>query len=551
MKVLLLPDRQNARPNSENNLCKTPSAERENLPRTRIHLHTLQNPEPPSCSPPRSSEMLTALFAQPILASYKRVNKVGNKNLRCFPGHSPTGHCESGFCGQPVILHVPGASLSAATYVAEFTLKDSPLNTKAKFAPVEDCFPGQRLGDTIVFNRDCHGWRYSWVSTRHTAGQLHVLRVNVILDGFVVGAVDSSPFTVSSLRNQVVSEALGAVSPSDPLRLVLMAIHERVHDDCNDLDFGDFADDWEGSSGGFFDDATLMDVENEDKLLAIERVDALLARMSSFILQNFNTWRSMHAMKVDLDNHLLQCEGRSIHAVADELCDLFGMRLDCQPAVVPMGNTEVLFKSAFAAAQGMLPSGSAICPEFVLGGPNDVSGHYRVPESFLTFSHDVRLKAGWSALEMNISRNYSDLRILTKVLSPLDISMCAPGKAGLHKSILLKLCVLRGLSCARACKCSRQAPCRNEANRPPDCRPLQFAADHSRIVFAWAHSTGFVKVTMMRPNFRMLQSISKRSGLSRTLETHWETQHLVNAATDEWATDSSIDAVLQDIDEVA
>jgi hypothetical protein len=414
----------------------------------RIFMQTPNREKEPWLTPTGCpTAMLTSIFTQPILASYKRVNKVGNRNLRCFPDHSPSGHCESGFCGQPVILHLPGASLSPATYVGEFTLKDAPALLNGRFEPGEDCFFGECLDDMVMFNRECDGWRYGWASTRHTAGQLHVFRVNILMDGELVRAVDSSSFTISGMRNQVVNEALRTLPPSDPLRLILRAIHERVQEDSIDLDFGNFAD-WDGVSA---DDAmSLMDDQNEGRLLAMERLDALLDRVATFVIDNFHAWRTLHALNADLNEHLFQTEGRGTGAVASEIRELLGMRLECPPPAARLDSSEVLFRSALAFAQSGLPPGTAICPGFILGGSNDVSGCYRLPKALFSYSNDLRLRLGWLPLDLSIWSSCLEPHVFSKVLGPHEISMWFSSKTGMHKSMLLKLCVLRACLLFRA-----------------------------------------------------------------------------------------------------
>jgi hypothetical protein len=78
---------------------------------------------------------------------------------------------------------------------------------------------------------------------------------------------------------------------------------------------------------------------------------------------------------------------------------------------------------------------------------------------------------------------------------------------------------------------------------------LRFAAGQSRVIFAWAHSTGIVKVTFIPPSFRMVQTHSITQDPVKAMKTRWETQRLVNAGTDEWATDSQIEMFMELVDD--
>jgi len=344
--------------------------------------------------------------------------------------------------------------------------------------------------DSVVFNQVCHGWRYGWVSSRHTSNQLHVFRVYILMNDVVIGASDSSPFTVSSLRNRNVSEVLGALSTTDPLRVILVAIHDRVHNDSMDLDFGDFAD-FSKNPDIFIDEAqlnSLMDVESEEKLLAIERVDALLDRMSLYIFENFPKWLNMGAMKDDLELFTFETEGLSVEDVACDISDLFGIKIvHVLPQVSqPEENADKMSKLALQTALSVLPPGVQICESFTLGGINDLSGHYRRPANLFPFANDVKAKMGWSLLEMNIWTRYMNPSVYIKILNGQEASICFRGRLGLQKTLMLRT---------------------NSANRPLDIRPLQFSAASTKVIYFWPSTTGWV---MVRRTFALI-SISSNT----------------------------------------
>jgi len=365
--------------------------------------------------------MLSLTFTQPLNSCYKRVNKSGNKNLRCFPRHSPSGHSDSTYCGQPVIVHVPGSEQTSLEYLAEFALDKSPATAipasrqlSSGEARPASFFVGQRLGnDLVIFNHQQHGWPYEWVSSRYTGHQLHVFRVYCVEGGNnLVATFDSSPFTVSSLRDKNVFEALGALSSNDPFRLILRAIHDRVATDDADLDFsgldyddGDGGGVQLGNPGIFTDNVVLLDKESEERLLAVENLDALLNRIALFIGENFHKWRGMNALKIDCVDFLSKMEGVNVDQVVAELGNVLGIKLladsNLQPKVLA-DHSDNMFQLALATARSCLVQGSAICPCFTLNGSNDISGHYRRPEAFLKCMNDINCSFGWSQLDVKL-----------------------------------------------------------------------------------------------------------------------------------------------------
>ncbi|GBG29669.1 Hypothetical Protein FCC1311_058902 [Hondaea fermentalgiana] len=164
---------------------------------------------------------------------YQRNNKFGGqKNLRCYPTCSVSGHRDSGFCGTSLTcivqdLPVLDAETEYRAY-GEFiicgtkelmrpntTLPLAEAQAKERTAalPKLPWLAGDvRLQDdnsfSIAFNRQLGGWHYGWRANKHSCDSYHCFRAYIFKlkadspDLVYVGSVSSPVFQVYSRRRQ-------------------------------------------------------------------------------------------------------------------------------------------------------------------------------------------------------------------------------------------------------------------------------------------------------------------------------------------------------------
>jgi len=359
------------------------------------------------------------MFLAVFEPTYRRVNKSGNRNLRCFPSHSTNQHNDYGFCGQPVIFYCP-VVVPGTTFTASFVLKDSPL---VPFALGGDgVFPGEITRDNrVVFNRELRGWEYTWTSSRHTATSLHCLRVCVNEPGHPLIFVDSAPFIVSAFRNREDMQLKSPGALSEPVRIIFGAIRDRL--DLNETE--ELA--WDAvettmvdaaSDGGWTDDFEAMDDADVNELVSLDMLDATLARTANFIHERFASFHSVAELCVALGRFLQESESTTVGALTQNVQRLLGVRLEPARAAATtlMLGVDDFFASALRELADMLQlEGSSFVPEF--NAHNDVSGAFQPGPELGTFVNSYRSKTGWSTLERSIHKSYvSSLRI--EILGP-------------------------------------------------------------------------------------------------------------------------------------
>jgi len=426
----------------------------------------------------------TVHFVQPFNSSYRRVNKAGQKNLRCFPAHSPTGHQAARFCGCPIIVQVTtvaSANPDVVEYLGELVLASSPARTSIS-SNSTPLMRGTRRGNSVVFNVDSQVWRYDWVSSFSACRAMHVFRVYVVEGGLVVEVCDSPAFTVSSFRYKNVDEELGILPPMDPLRVVIRAISERVQtvdlDTAeNDNDDGSLKDDLvdflDSASFGVVDDsALLVNAESMDALLEIESLDALLIRSANFIMKHFGTWRDMAALKQDVEM-LLATEGSSLQSVSERAEALFGFT--AIPPIVQQARSSDLLNLARRIALDILPKGTPLFDEITIGGPNDMSGCYRRSEAYSAYVQEIAARGGeWSSVDLRL-KNLDVPYVVFMAASSQLLAMTYRGLENrLGKHVFLKL---------------------NAINRPSNFRPLEFRSSSNIVICAWAFQMGVITFT--------------------------------------------------------
>jgi len=474
----------------------------------------------------------TSFFVLPFATSYKRVNKAGCRNLRCFPTHSAMGHRDTNFCGQAVSVFFPGISNyalhSPPAFFAEFALQSSP--TKTELTPGPGCFMGEiGVNDLVIFNKACHGWHYGWTSNKHTNQSLHTFRVYIVQEDQPIQLLlESTPFVISSFRNQT-SKEIARLAQTDPLRLILQAIRLRFKNSM-DMEWEDLSD-WEDCPGVWMDgeQVQLVDLENQEKLLAIERFDAVLGRVSSYIFDNFPNWNELNDLKVDLNKHLAETESTSIEHIATEARHLFGAQVEPPPPVVFPENLTSLTQSTIADLKTMfLSSGIELVPEFT--SLNDVSGCYHRPKAFAVFMDDIRARLGWSALERNIFTTYleGEACLNLRVVSANEICFSSSEGTGVrNKSMMLKI---------------------NEPFCPPQAVSGLLHSPFGKMWFVFAHTKGFVIVVFDgSAGLRVINSISKKTGgATKSLDVHRKIQ-LRSGNT--WVTEREIEGQMEAIEE--
>ena len=415
-------------------------------------------------------------FAQVFRASYKRVNKARQQNLRCFPGHSPTGHVATGFCGCPILMMALASESESAAYFGELVPSLSPPRSS-----VDDnggMLSGTRRGAAIVFNSSESAWRYECASNRHA---LHVFRVYVVEGGVICAVCDSPKFRVSQFRNRNAEELLPAL---DPFRIVIRAIRDRVktvdltawEDEEEDDALSDLDDAASLGVQNSADDALMLDSDAEARLLEMESLDALLESCARYIAAHFGKWGDLHALKADVEAQLAR-DGCKLNDVADRLQALLlsPHHLARAPAPVSMSHGDVLVQARkFALA--VIPRGALLRDQFpqvdIDGAPN---GMYRRPAAFGAYFDELRMReGGWSPVDLRLQES-APFTWLSVVNAQL-LAMCHCGGPGVWGP-----CALYRM---------------HVVNRPPDYRPLAFGEGSMKLVcvFAFGDAGGLVTV---------------------------------------------------------
>jgi len=430
--------------------------------------------------------MTTLHFVQRFNASYRRVQKARDeKNLRCFPGHLPTGHCVSSFCGGPVVMYTASTGSAAAEpqsalhdFYGELCLAQAAARSSMPWdAP--NVLRAARQGDALIFNGDAQPWRYDWTSNAATCHSLHVFRVYQVdaTTSRVVACTDSPAFTVSSFRNKNVDEELGAVSPSDPLHVVIGAIRDRVRS--FDIDALHVLPGIELDEAEFMDCASIggssltMDLASTDMLLEIEGLDALLTSCAQFIAEGFKSWRHASQLKTGLEAHLASEHAEGLAGLAERIEALFGYRVssDALSLVVSSSSvhSQVILVLAKRLALGSLASGTRL--EDHVSSQHDLSGRYVRPRAFVAALDDFRARSGeWNSVDRSLVEKNGDLLVLMAV-NACTVMVCqaAADLCGWGKMLLLRL---------------------NAVNRPGNLRPLDFRGASDHAVCTWAYSGG-------------------------------------------------------------
>jgi hypothetical protein len=368
------------------------------------------------------------MFLTTFEPQYRRVNKVNNRNLRCFPMHSCGGHYDQGFCGQSVTFFCP-VVVPGTTFLASFVIKDAPTTS---LLPGEGVFLGEIAQcNRVIFNGELHGWHYAWSSTRHTACSLHCLRVCISEPGYPPVFVDSSPFVVSafrlrddpddSLRLKARNQANGHV------RVIFHAIRERLdlsEDEDQAWDTVGGRMDWAEASPDVWIDEPLMDDVDVQKLLSMDQLDRTLARASDFIHARFATFKNFAELSVALARFLQESENTTISAVACQVQRLVGTPALAASLINVFSGVDEFFASASQELACMLPPGESFVREFCAA--NDLTGSYLTPIEVRGFIEAYREKSGWSALELSIHSSY---------VASLQIKIVGPRQGVLIKAL--------------------------------------------------------------------------------------------------------------------
>ena len=412
-------------------------------------------------------------FVQTLHPAYKRVNKAGSFNTRCFPDHCPTGHADSSFCGRPLVVRVSDFPQHVhVAFHAEFAPQASAVKDNASQFSAEG-FRGEPLANgVVVFNRDLHAWKYSWKSSRHTYETPHVVRVYAFetTTGAVAHAQDSSAFMVTSHK------PTGHDTPSSDLLIALTAMGKLVPASRSlpqsiEFEFDAFVDSdaassLEGDARDFdMADALSLSREDEARFLAHERLRALLERLYGFMLPEYPNWRNAAQMKAAVEGYLAQHETVTLDEIARDV----GATVMPQPAVASA--PIVLSRAqALALVQCLLEPGESIIEGFALGGRNDPSGLYERSQTFVTDISKHKSGVGWSPVDVDIEAQVST--VLVAALSPTLLFTAFLGRFGHADLIALDV-----------------------ENRPAEARPTMFgSAPGTRSAYVFATNAGFIRV---------------------------------------------------------
>jgi len=425
--------------------------------------------------------MLT--FAQSLATSYKRVNKAGSFNTRCFPGCNPGGHADSSYCGRPFVVLASGFAPGAVFY-AEFAPQAAQAKTTSEaFSP--EGFYGDVLAHGVVaFNVGCAAWKYSWKSSRHTYETPHVVRVYVMDPGSrrrIVHVQDSSPFAVSSTRAAAEKEA-----QQSELLAVLDAMARLVPTSrCCPMDMfgcsmendasvaasspGDADMGWEDDSSTASLSLSLSDDE-EARFLAHEQLCGVLERLYAFMMPQYPTWRCAADMRADVDMYLRHNESTTLEqfaaiAASNDTQQQQQQQQQRKPAYLDFSHDE-----ATATARSFLYEGEYLVDGITLNGPNDPSGLFWRDDEFSTRVCHEKLNAGWSPVDVDVHARVECVCIAA--LSPTMLFKAFLGPNG-HSDIFS----MAG------------------ANVPADMRPTLFGAcAASRVAYVFATNKGTIQI---------------------------------------------------------
>jgi len=382
------------------------------------------------------------------------------------------------FCGQPVTLVVshaersPALALPSTTFIAEFALRSLPLKTD--ISPGQGCYLGEVSTDPstgevrVVFNEARCGWYYGWTSSRHTSQSLHVFRVYTLQANKPVHVFDSTPFVITRDRTkpkqekESPSKAMVVVKPLSttsvhPLDTILQVIRCQFRLG-ESLDADGWQESWDDSPGRWSDTDSVsskssqsMDVEEQDeKLLAIERMNAILCRMCIFVFNNIIQWKTISELHANLQKYMLQEEGISLHGLAQELGRLFDIKpLDSLPAIFP-DNIAWTSQSALAEVHSVVSNSPDLQLVCGFNMDNDLSGSYRGfnPDSRSLLSSETKAAIGRFFLERTMDREcpsdflpkFDAIRVQT--LNSSQISFGHVGHAHENHEKILTLYVL-------------------------------------------------------------------------------------------------------------
>jgi len=406
-------------------------------------------------------------FAQALHTAYKRVNKAGSFNTRCFPAHSCTGHSEFSFCGRPLVIVTAGFP-DGVQFFVEFAIKDSHAKTSAAQFSCEGFLGVQLAHGVVVFNRDLHVWKYSWKSARHTFDTLHVVRVYAFSKdtGQVWLAQDSSPFTVSSTKS------CGEIKPQPDLIVVLSAMSRLVPSSRALPPSIDFEFD--------FTDEDMVNVNEEDgfpalseaeeaRFLAHEKLRAVLERLYAYMTKHYSQWRSSADMYTAVQIYLLLNESASVEKLAASVV-LAGLAPSPEPPVV----LSMSFSPATALniAQSALDADEMLVDAIEPHGRNDVTGLYMRGAKFNGIMTQLSANAAWSPVDQDLHARVE--KTFIAVLSPKHLFVST---VGIHTySDLLAV---------------------GAANMPNDKRPTMFGASStSRLDYVFPTNRGVIKVAV-------------------------------------------------------
>jgi len=368
------------------------------------------------------------VFPQALRAAYKRVNKTGSFNTRCFPAHSSTGHSDCTFCGRPFVVIAVG--LPADTeFFAEFATKKSP----AKSSPAQfsrEGYRGEQLAnEVVVFNQACTAWKYAWKSSRHTFDTLHVMRVYAFspATGALALVQDSTPFTVSSTRNvaldkhqtdvAVMLAAMGRLVPSSH---TLASVMDFDFDDVSSvLDLGDLSTEF----------PALSDAE-EERCMAQEQLGGALERLHAFMLTHYSSWRCAADMRVGVQTYLRAHESTSIEqlaALASRVVNTAAPVASVDMEIEPTSLLNFTHAHALMLAQSFLSDGEFLVEGVELGGCNDPSGCYLRDPEFSKLMGQMGEDMGWSPVDQDLHARVQ--KTLVAAMSPTQVLFAYVGPA--------------------------------------------------------------------------------------------------------------------------
>jgi len=351
---------------------------------------------------------------------------------------------------------------------------------------------------------------------------------------------DSSPFVVSSCRTPKTANLASALNNTNtiPFRIIMTVMRERnimaekqdiEWDRLSDLVGGGLDDemdddDFDGMSSFSID---LMDIEEHDKLMAVEKLDTILHRLSEFMLKKFPLVSNMSEFQSSVDEFLKDKEHTSLAALAEESSSLLGEMATTSDA--RYDRFERLAKLALQTAQEIcLANDLVLGQEIEINGPNDVSGLYlRIGGSGAEkFFSDLRSDMGWAPVELKIWREYMDRPLLVKVPNPREITL---GSLGCANGPVPTMDVLK----------------LHEASRPSQTFMGLFGNASGQVVYAYPHNRGICKVlyvsAVLRYTFLWILC-------AEGIESHVIVQTRVGGVTSDWATVTNAKGIMKRIE---